>query len=383
MRVSSTHPADLRIRQTDELLAEPGRLATASLVSFLLALAPACGPGEEAPPSDASGGVVTSTGSAVAPAGTPRPWRHLSLSDLDLDLGRFRAIRARYLQVMYDMEGRGEAQYHGIVDLDLDTVVHSGPYVAEAPERITPLREPGLRIVWQVQNALYSAFDRVLTDSRLSILQRVMPSGTVDLRVGTVVGDEHRLLVTDLAEGQTSVPVTIAPLPDGALNVLTLPYALAAMDLVPGDRFVLPGFAMFGGPDGGGIPWKGAMEVVSTGERSVEGRSLPVAEVLYVRMDERNGLTAETVDFEEVGRRVTRLLISPEPPYLLGRADLMTTEAGSRVLVRESLGLVDWAEQPLPTSDLAAAAMWHLDLAGDGWTLASERIPEVLVPLQP
>ena len=342
----------------------------------------ACGAAEPAPQDRAE---ASNGGTAVqsTEAALPGPWREVRLPDLDLDLDRFRAIRARYVQVMYDLEGREEVQYTGLVHIDLDRTIHSGPWDGSVPAVIEPLRDPGLRVVWQVQNALYSGFDRVLTDSHLSVLQRVMPAGTIGLLAASVTDSLHTQVNTSAGPDQDVIPVARTQIPDGALNVLTLPYALAAMDLVPGDRYVLPGYAMINGPDGGGIHWRGAVHVVSQQDRSVKGRRIPVFEVMHARMDERNGLTPEQIDFSEVGRRVTRLLISPEPPYLLGRANLMMTEDGTYALVREFLGLVDWADQPLPVSEVTDSTLWDLDLEAGRMSLKEAARPRTLLELRP
>ncbi|NNF27970.1 MAG: hypothetical protein HKN73_12165 [Gemmatimonadetes bacterium] len=340
-----------------------------------------CLPAEADPTDNAPASAAESLPARIA-AVPQGPWRPIHLPELDLDLTRFQPIRARYLQVMYDLEGREEAQSRGIVHIDLDRAVHSGPWDGSVPMAIDPFREPGLRIVWQVQNGLYSAFDRVLTDGHLSVLQRVMPAGTIGLRVGTVVGDVYEQVVVPSARGQEAIPTASTELPNGALNVLTLPYLLAAMALTPGERLVLPGYAMINGPDGGGIHWRGAAQVLSHGERRIEGRTVPVYEVLHQRMDERNGLVPDDVDFTATGRRFTRLLVSPEPPYLLGRTDLMRTEAGSYVMVRESLGLVAWEEQPLPVSDLADPSLWVIDRDAGRMTFLESAVPAVLVPLR-
>ena len=193
----------------------------------------ACGAAEPAPQdgAESSNGGTAVESTEAAP---PGPWQEVRLPDLDLDLARFRAIRARYVQVMYDLEGREEVQYTGLVHIDLDRTIHSGPWDGSVPAVIEPLRDPGLRVVWQVQNALYSGFDRVLTDSHLSVLQRVMPAGTIGLRAASVTDSLHTQVNTSAGPDQDVIPIARTQIPDGALNVLTLPYALAAMDLVPG-----------------------------------------------------------------------------------------------------------------------------------------------------
>lgn len=321
----------------------------------------------------------------VFPVSAPVPgaWQHRTLTDLDVDVSRFRPTRARYLQVMYDLDGREEVQSRGIVHIDIDPVVHSGPWDGRLPAVIEPLREPGLRVVWQIQNALYSAFDRVQTGATLSVKQRVMPAGTTGLIVGEVVGDTHERYVTSAAEDRETASVARTPLPDGAANVLTLPYILAGMELQPGDRFTLPGYALIGGPEGRGTPWTAAVRVISEGERSLKGSTVPFTEVLLLRMDAANGLSVDQVDYEEVGRRITRLIVSREPPYLLGRADVTMSEGGSYVYVREFLGLVDWAAQPLPISDLTDPTLWDLDLQAGTMTLRAERVPPVIVEPSP
>lgn len=209
-----------------------------------------------------------------------------------------------------------------------------------------------------------------------------MPAGTDVLRGSRVEHDRHTSLTTSDRGGSDSVAVSRADVPDGAVNVLSLPYVLAAMDLRQGDRFTLPGFALIGGPDGNGTPWRGAFQVASVSTLNVKGRDLPVAEVLLDRMDAANGLTLDAVEPLTAGRRRTRLLISPEPPYLLGRMDMTVRADGDTVPVRESLGLVDWEPLPLPASDLTDESMWDLDLDAGRMMLRSASVPQLLVPLR-
>jgi len=305
---------------------------------------------------------VATPGQTEAPA-TAEEWRHLEMQDIEVDWARFRPLRARYLQIQYDLEGGEEPQSSSLVHIDLDLAVDSGPWDGITPAVLEPLREPGLLIVWQVQNALYNAFDRVLTDRHVSLKGRVMPGGTgMALIVGSMEGDLHtRIVAAPPAAGET-VRVDRRTLPEGSVNVLSAPYALAALELRPGDRFTLPGYALIGGTEGAGIAWRGAYEVRSVDEREVQGQRIPVAEVMFQRLDERNGRTLDDVDFEVTGVRMTRLLISPEPPYLLGRADMMRADSGEYRFVREFLGLLEWAEQPLPLYDAADESLWSLDL---------------------
>ena len=60
----------------------------------------------------------------------------------------------------------------------------------------------------------------------------------------------------------------------------------------------------------------------------------------------------------------------------------MATESGEEVYVREYLGLVDWADQPLPLSDYNEAQAW--DIGPDGWDfmLSPDHTPDVLLPIQ-
>lgn len=320
---------------------------------------------------------------AQAPAreAEPREWRHLTMDDITVDLDLFQPIRVRYLQVIYDLEGRQEAQSKTIVHIDLDRAVHSGRWNGQVPVVIEPLREPGLLIVWQIQNALYSGFDRVLTDQHLSLKERVMPGGR-GLLIGMMEGRDHIRIHATPREPGTTLPIGRTTLAGGAINVLTMPYALAAMDLRVGDRFTLPGYALIGGPDSTGIAWRGAFQVVSARTHTVKGQTLRFAEVLFNRMDENNGLTTDQIDRTEPGHRTTRLLISSDPPYLLGRANLMMGEDGNEVFIREFLGLVDWADQPLPSSDFAGAQMWNLDLDKGSMTLRRDATPAIEVPLK-
>lgn len=312
----------------------------------------------------------------------PGPWRHLSMDDLSPDLERFRPIRGRYLQVMYDLEGREEVQSRTVVHLDLDQTIHSGPWEGQTPVVLNPHREPGLRVAWQVQNTYYTGFDRVLTDRRLSLWERAMPAGIGGLRVGAVKDGVHSQVKATPNDSSTTRPPVELALPEGAVNILTLPYVLAAMDLQAGDRFTLPGYAMIGGPQGEGTPWRGAFAVRSVTNRTVKGRTVPVAEVILHRMDERNGLTVDDLDPAEPLTRATRLLISPEAPYLLGRASFMVTEDGDEALVREYLGLVDWADQPLPLSDYNPSHVWEMDPQGWDLLLKPEHTPDVLLSLR-
>ncbi len=341
-------------------------------ISLLVALMTAGACESDAPPQEAS---------QVLDVATPTPWRHLTMDDLDVDLDRFRPIRARYLQVMYDLSGQEEVQLSSVVLLEVDRAVHSGGWDGQLPAVIEPLQEPGLVVTWRIQNALWNGFDRVRTDGRLSMSERIMP-GTAGPLIGSVDGSELTRIEVDSRGSEEPMPADRVTLPEGSINVLTAPYVLASMDLEPGDRFTLPGYAMIGGPGGGGIPWRGAYEVRSVSTRLVNGVETLVADVLFNRMDTVNGLTVDAIDRTAPRHRTTRLLISPDPPYLLGRANLLMGDDGRYRYFREFLGLVDWASQPLPLSDYADPRMWDLDLDVGRMVLDSTSTPSVVLPLR-
>lgn len=341
----------------------------------------ACGgPGE--PPAEPKPGAEPE----ASPAGVivwdqpdpaaPRAWRELGMADLEVDLEIFEPIRARYLQTMYDLDGEQDVQSRTVVHLDLDHAVHSGPWDGQLPVALEPHREPGLVVVWQVQNGYYNAFDRVLTGRHLQMKGRIMPASSFGWRVGFVADSGYTAVVFSPDGSDRTLPIERRPVETGGLNVLTYPYALAAMELEMGERFTFPGDEMVGGSDGGGTSFTGAVSVRRTGTGRWRGRSIEVAEVELTRMDARNGLTLEQIERKEPGRMFTRLLVSPQPPYLLGRANLLVNAAGETVFVRERLELVDWAPQPLPISDFAAAEVWELDPEVARLMLQPDSIPQ-------
>jgi hypothetical protein len=315
----------------------------------------------------------------AASSGEPREWRHLSLDDLDLPVERFAPTRARYLQTMLDLEGKGAVQSKTLVHLEVDRAVHSGEWDGSEPVELRPFRGQGLTVDWKVQNPYYNAFDRVLTDRRLSTLMRQMPAGPYTLVVGSVVEDRHTLVRAAPGPEDTQVPVTRTDLPGGSINVLTGPYLLAALDLAPGERFTLPGHQPVGGPEGNGMRWWGAFVVESVAPRIIRGEEHLVATVTQKKIPRAERPSEEDLAVEP-GERFTRLLVSSRPPYLLGRGDYLLMEDGREAAVREQLDVVDWAAIPLPAADLVGAEIWQLEEGAFPFLLAPEHTPEPVVP---
>ena len=313
-------------------------------------------------------------------------WRHYTMDEVGADVGRFEAVRGRYLQVMRDLEGKGLVESRGYVHIEVDQAVHSGSW-KDHPEPIIPWREPGLVIDWKIQNSLYNAYDRVLTDSRMSTIARAMPAGPYGLITGATLHGEHSRVSAPLDGGHadTSFAVTRQRLPHGAVNVLTLPYVLSAMHLQPGDRFTLPGFALIGGPSGTGRQWRGAFEVKAVTPRAIGSEIHEVTEVVQWLVDpSRIDSLAGSVPAPQPGQRFTRHLVSDRAPYFIGRRDYLTTTDGQPVPIREQVALIDWAPIPLPTADLIKWNVWSVDsAAGDFFQLKPEHIPQTLVSWDP
>lgn len=328
-----------------------------------------------------SGPAAAAAQTRDAGAREPRAWRHLSMEDVEVDLGRFRPVRARYVQTMYDLEGRETVDASSLVTIDVDRAVHSGPWDGTAPIELDPFREPGLEIWWRIQNPLYRAFDRVLTDRRLSLVHRVMPGGFRGLRIGVVEADTVTWIDASPREPGEPIPVERTPTPGGSVNVLTIPYVLAGMDLEAGDRFTLPGYEMIGGPGGRGVAFRVGFWVRSVRDATIDGRSVRVAEVYVKRVPGTEAGGAP--DFTVPGERMTRQLIAPDPPYLLGRADLVIDGEGRPRFVREHLGLAAWADLPLPVGENAREELWDLDVQAAEFRLRPDRTPAILVPLRP
>lgn len=298
-----------------------------------------------------------------------------------MDVTSFRPLRARYVQRMYDLDGAEQVQSRTIVHLEVERVIHSGRWTGVSPVTLDPFREPGLLITWKVQNGLYNAFDRVLTDRNLSMRERMMPAGIGGLRIGSLQGGEYVQVRAARPDSTDEFDVRRVVMAEGGVNVLSLPYVLAGMDLKLGERFTLPGYAMIGGPSGEGTPWQAALYVRSKGTTDVKGAETEFYEVLLMRLDDRNGLSLDDVDFGTPARRFTRLIVSPDPPYLLGRADQMGTAEGGTVLVREFLGLADWAPILLPMSDFIAEELYDFDLENGVFDLKEATTPPLLGPL--
>lgn len=315
----------------------------------------------------------------------PSAWVHYTMDDLAVDVTQFEPIRGRYLQVMLDLEGRGEVQSRGFVHLEIDRALHSGVWDGQYPMRVTPWREPGLVVDWKIQNGLYNAYDRVLTDSRLSTILRAMPAGPYGLRMGSTLERVHAHIQAAPDEPDSTVAVIRRHLPHGAVNVLTVPYVLSAMDLQPGDRFTLPGFALIGGPEGTGRRWRGAFEVKAVTQRTIRGNVHAITEVMQWAVDPgRIDSLFGDVPPPQPGERFTRHYISDHAPYFIGRGDYLTPQEGQPARIREQLDLIDWAPIPLPTADLIEGDVWEVDsTANIFFQLKPEHIPQVLLSRDP
>lgn len=307
-------------------------------------------------------------------------WKHYTMDDLDVDVTAFEAVRGRYLQVMLDLEGNSNVQSQGFVHIELDRALHSGPWDGQSPA--LPWREPGLVVDWKIQNGIYNAYDRVLTDSRMSTVLRVMPAGAYGLRMGGTLDKNHAYLHAPLDGQDSSFAVIRRHLPHGAVNVLTVPYLLSAMDLQPGDRFTLPGFALLSGPEGTGRRWRGAFEVQTVTQRTIGGESHQITEVKHWTIDSsRIDALSGDVPPLQPGQRFARHFISDRAPYFFGRGDYLVTETGQPPRIREQLDLVDWAYIPLPASDLIERDVWAIDsTANELFNLKPEHTPHVLLP---
>ena len=128
----------------------------------------------------------------------PSESRHYTMDDLEVDVTQFVPVRGRYLQEMLDLEGNGTVQSRSFVHIEVDQALHSGPWDGQYPATMAPWREPGLVVDWKIQNAVYNAYDRVLTDSRLSTVLRAMPSSPYGLRMGATLDREHAYLSAPL-----------------------------------------------------------------------------------------------------------------------------------------------------------------------------------------
>lgn len=311
-------------------------------------------------------------------------WRHYRMDDLDLDVGSIESVRGRYVQTMYDLEGDGSVRSTGFVHLEVDRAVHSGPWDGQYPASMRPWREPGLVVDWKIQNAVYNAFDRVLTDRRFSTVLRLMPAGAYGYVTGATIGTRHSRISTALESEDSSYAVTTRELPHGAVNVLTVPYVLAAMDLEPGDRFTLPGHALIGGPDGTGRRWRGAFEVQSIEERSIRGDRHRLAHIRQWTLDPSrlDSLTGR-VAAPDSGQRFTVHVISDRAPYLIGRGDYIVDDEGITVRVREHLDLVDWSRIPLAAAELIDQKVWQVDSTSNLFMLRPVAVPPPIVDRHP
>lgn len=359
----------------------PNRAVAGIVVVFVFA---GCWGGVPTPPGEADAAVhpdsLPAWGlSAGAPPVVPA---ELRLEEMDLDPHGFEPLRARYLQSMYDAPGRLGSRL--FVHVQLDLAVQSGRWDGRYPARIDGLRERGLIVDWQIQNSIYNAFDRVLTDEHLGMRQRVMPGGSTvaGIVVGAVADGVHARRVADPVpdvggasgtdEGAARVLLTHA-----TVNVLTAPYVLSRLGFDVGAVFTLPGYALIGGPDGNGTPWLGLYEVVAVAERMIGGEPHRVTEFLSAR---RPADWSGASDLRTAAGRVTRIVVSDGPPYLLGREDYQLEADGRIAPVREHLHLVDWAPLPLPGADLVADSLWHIRLDSELFDLEPDRVPRVLDP---
>ncbi len=310
---------------------------------------------------------------------TPVAYR---LEDLGIGPDRFEPLRARYLQTVYDAPNQIGSRVPATIHVD--RAVQSGPWDGTYPAQIPGLREPGLIVDWQIQNPIYNAFDRVLTDQYLGTRQRVMPGGSsvAGLVMGAVRDGVHWRLVADptaLADGPggTGEEIVRTPLPGSTVNVLTTPLVLSQMELAVGDAFTLPGYALIGGPNGTGTEWLGVYEVLSVREDTISGASRRVMEILSGR---RPIGWSELTDLRTLEGRVTRIVVSNEPPYLLAREDYVIDAAGTFLPLREHLHLVDWAPLPMPGADLVPDSLWRIQLDSELFNLEPSRLPAVMDP---
>ena len=304
------------------------------------------------------------------------------LEDLNIGPDRFAPLRARYLQTNYDAPGQLGSRLP--VTILIDRAVQSGAWDGTYPARIAGLRQPGLVVDWQIQNSIYNAFDRVLTDRYLGTRQRVMPGGSsvAGLVMGVVVDSVHSRLVADPSApaegaGGTGETVVRTTLSGATVNVLTAPLLLSQMEVEEGNRFTLPGYAIIGGPDGIGTAWVGLYEVLSSVRRSAAGGTRRVAELLSAR---RPPDWSGPWDVRTREGRITRIVVTNEPPYLIAREDYQVDGGGTVSPVREHLHLVEWQPLPLSGADLVADSLWRIDLDGELFNLAPDRVPRVVSP---
>ena len=326
--------------------------------------------------------IAPTTHAQESPESFQSEWVHYTMDDLEVEAAWFREpVRGRYLQVMLDLNGNESVQSQGIVHLELDHAVHSGPWDGQFPAIVEPWREHGLLIEWRVQNGLYNGFDRVMTDSRMSTIQRAMPAGAYGLLMGATFGKEHARIRVPLDQPDSSFVVTRRHLPHGALNVLTVPYVLSAMDLQPGDRFTLPGFALIGGPEGVGRRWRGAFKVMSVMQRMVGEEIHTITEVLQWGVDpsQIDSLSGDVLP-PQPGQRFTRQLVSERAPYFIGRGNYLAREGEPAVRIREQLDLVAWAPLPLSDAELIREDVWDVDSTANMFMLKPQQMPDLLLP---
>jgi len=315
-------------------------------------------------------------GGSEVDGGTPSVYR---LEELRIGPDRFDPLRARYLQTMYDAPGEPGSRL--LVTIQLDRAVQSGPWDGSYPALIPGLREPGLIVDWQIQNAIYNAFDRLLTDENLGTRQRVMPGGSTvaGLVIGAVVDGVHRRLVADAAAspaapGGTDEAIARVPLPDATVNVLTAPLLVSQLEVSEGDVFTLPGYALIGGPGGVGTRWTGVYEVIGVSNGTLTGGAGRVVELVTARRPED---WIEASDIRAREGRITRLLVTSEPPYLLAREDYQIDASGAVTPIREHLHLVDWAPLPLPGADLVPDSLWRIELDRELFNLDPSSLPRI------
>ena len=82
------------------------------------------------------------------------------------------------------------------------------------PQRFsTPTGSPDCGWLWQIQNTFYTAFDRVVTDRRISLWERAMPAGLGGLRVGAVTDGVHSQVTASPNDGGPSGQPVDPPTP--------------------------------------------------------------------------------------------------------------------------------------------------------------------------
>ena len=267
-----------------------------------------------------------------------------------------------------------------LVTIQVDRAVQSGAWDGSYPATIPGLREPGFVVDWQIQNSIYNAFDRVLTDEDLGTRQRAMPGGSTvaGLLIGAVANGVHSRLVADPVAPTTGSagvdpPPAHVPLPDATVNVLTAPLLLSQMDLSEGDVFTLPGYALIGGPDGVGTRWTGLYEVLGATEEG-RGGTGRIVELVSAR---RPPDWAGSSDIRTREGRITRMVLTNEPPYLLAREDYQLDAGGAVTPIREHLHLVDWGPLPLANADLVPDSLWRIELERELFNLEPSLLPRV------